>query len=637
MATNIEELRRLVREGIEKRYCKSFLPLLAYDERLGFELDFMEKYGRVDYMLLAKKIVDVVTSAGGIVGPGRGAAPASMVCYALGITDVWSGELLFEQFMNESQNDKRTFVCIDVDKRGYEAFRSWLDASGYEWSIEERRTMFAPECFIINGMSIGVTHVTSLDLMAEVKSLLAESGKPYPDFANIEVLDHDAMLVFALGESGDIPGYEAPGLRNACFEIGPFDIGELENLYALSYPGNLAMRPEYIRRRCGTGGSLDSKDEYYRHPMLRSIFESTLGIQIYHEQIILTVRKLGGFSRCEAYKCQRAIGKLMLEKIAAYKAKFIDGCLENAEFRKGGFADEAKARNTATEIWNDLERYGRYSFMRAHCVAAANLAYRLSYLKAHYPAEWVFAKAKCALYKAEQPKTEKIPKQFDYNHIRMALEQGSKVTLLIRHAERPPLDPSDTSFGEKLSITESGKDAARRLGLKLADMIPPKSVKFCASGTFRTIQTACSIMDGLYGEHDINKRYDVSIEDVLGGGSPFFGDLDERMALIGKGEYMKSLNGYFKTGEVQGYRPLKGATAAMQSALEAMHGKDSNLVIAVTHDINVAAFLAGKGVVTEFDLDKWPHYLDAVGIIDDGFEKEFGCLRWDTMFDRIDL
>ena len=131
MATNIEELRRLVREGIEKRYCKSFLPLVAYDERLGFELDFMEKYGRVDYMLLAKKIVDVVTSAGGIVGPGRGAAPASMVCYVLGITDVWSGELLFEQFMNESQNDKRTFVCIDVDKRGYEAFRSWLDASGY--------------------------------------------------------------------------------------------------------------------------------------------------------------------------------------------------------------------------------------------------------------------------------------------------------------------------------------------------------------------------------------------------------------------------------------------------------------------------------------------------------------------------
>ena len=41
-----------------------------------------------------------------------------------------------------------------------------------------------------------------------------------------------------------------------------------------------------------------------------------------------------------------------------------------------------------------------------------------------------------------------------------ALLSGAHVTLLVRHAERPPLEPGDTTFGATLPITERGREMA---------------------------------------------------------------------------------------------------------------------------------------------------------------------------------
>lgn len=49
------------------------------------------------------------------------------------------------------------------------------------------------------------------------------------------------------------------------------------------------------------------------------------------------------------------------------------------------------------------------------------------------------------------------------------LDNGGGVTLLIRHAERPPLDPGDKTFGASLSLTENGWRWARYFGLMLAN------------------------------------------------------------------------------------------------------------------------------------------------------------------------
>ena len=54
------------------------------------------------------------------------------------------------------------------------------------------------------------------------------------------------------------------------------------------------------------------------------------------------------------------------------------------------------------------------------------------------------------------------------------LDNGGRVTLLIRHAECPPLDPSDLTFGASLSLTENGWRWAHDFGLMLTNNLLSK-------------------------------------------------------------------------------------------------------------------------------------------------------------------
>lgn len=221
--------------------------------------------------------------------------------------------------------------------------------------------------------------------------------------------------------------------------------------------------------------------------------------------------------------------------------------------------------------------------------------------------------------------------------IEEAVKNGGNAVFLLRHAERPPLDPSDTTFGVNLPITERGRDAAWRYGVKLSRIADPRAVRTYASETLRTRQTADCIWEGLL-EGRSGAPGAVTLLPELGGESPFFGRLDERMALISEGRYRDRLNDYFRDGIQLGYKPLAGAMKRMEEALSGLAEEGVSLVVAVTHDINVAAFLAGRGIETEFDEGLWPHYLDAAVILRAGNgETKYGYVRHDSSFDGFDL
>ena len=223
--------------------------------------------------------------------------------------------------------------------------------------------------------------------------------------------------------------------------------------------------------------------------------------------------------------------------------------------------------------------------------------------------------------------------------IKDALEDGCNVSMLIRHAERPPLEPGDQTFGASLALTERGWRMARQFGAMLVNTAHARSVAFYASGTFRTVQTACGMAMGLDAVSPANSiARKIRLAEFLGSDSPFFGMLEDRMALAAEGRYHERLNEYFKGGVLPGYRPLGRATGGMEARLHALHRSGENLVVAVTHDINVAAFLAGRGVVSSFTDETWPDYLDSAVVIEtrDG-NREYGFIRWDKRFEGIDL
>lgn len=89
-------------------------PLNAEEQqRLDFELDLIEKKGFIDYFLVVADLVREMKKIM-LVGPGRGSAAGSFVCYLLNITtlDPIKHGLMFERFIDITRLD---FPDIDID------------------------------------------------------------------------------------------------------------------------------------------------------------------------------------------------------------------------------------------------------------------------------------------------------------------------------------------------------------------------------------------------------------------------------------------------------------------------------------------------------------------------------------------
>lgn len=86
----------------------------AYRERLAYELEVIEKMGYTNYYLIVWDICNYAHRQQIMLGPGRGSGAASLVAYALKITDVdpLQYDLLFERFLNP---DRVSLPDFDLD------------------------------------------------------------------------------------------------------------------------------------------------------------------------------------------------------------------------------------------------------------------------------------------------------------------------------------------------------------------------------------------------------------------------------------------------------------------------------------------------------------------------------------------
>ena len=86
----------------------------VYLDRIAEELSIIKDKAFASYFLVVADMITWAKSNNIMVGPGRGSAAGSLVCYALGITDVdpIKYDLLFFRFINPERND---FPDIDTD------------------------------------------------------------------------------------------------------------------------------------------------------------------------------------------------------------------------------------------------------------------------------------------------------------------------------------------------------------------------------------------------------------------------------------------------------------------------------------------------------------------------------------------
>ena len=194
---------------------------------------------------------------------------------------------------------------------------------------------------------------------------------------DIDNIPHDDKKTFELYSRGDTTGifqFESDGMKKHLKSLKPNQFEDLIAMNALYRPGPMDYIPNYISRKHGKETivyDLDVMEEYLKE---------TFGITVYQEQVMRLSQKIAGFTRGEADTLRKAMGKKIRKKLDEMKPKFMEGANANGHDVK-----------TAQKIWEDWEKFAEYAFNKSHSTCYAYVSYRMAYLKAHYPAEFMAA------------------------------------------------------------------------------------------------------------------------------------------------------------------------------------------------------------------------------------------------------
>lgn len=192
----------------------------------------------------------------------------------------------------------------------------------------------------------------------------------------------------------------------------------------------------------------------------------------------------------------------------------------------------------------------------------------------------------------------------DLADIRLVLQQGCRIALLMRHSERPPIRADDKEFGRHLGLTPSGIEMATAAGRQLKGI---RDVCFSASPMTRCRLTARHFAEGMGFTHPV-----VHDDEKLGVRGFYYEDPYAVQDIMRQQGYMAYMQEYLLNGIAPHSCPIGPATDQLACWLQ--QRTTTQLGVYVTHDIFVAAFLTGLKVRT-FTSEDWVGFLHGAAVI----------------------
>jgi broad specificity phosphatase PhoE len=192
----------------------------------------------------------------------------------------------------------------------------------------------------------------------------------------------------------------------------------------------------------------------------------------------------------------------------------------------------------------------------------------------------------------------------DFKSVKQFLAEGCKVSLLIRHSERPPIVPGDTTFGHALALTPQGEVMAREAGAGLCGF---EDVRFLSSPMMRCMMTA-----KYFGEGMGVKCPEVVEEATLGLKNFYYDDIEKLPGEMMRRGYINYMLDYLTTGSAPYSHDVAVATPKMVAWLQEQ--TTTPLTVMVSHDIFIAALLTGVRA-RHFTAGDWLWYLQGAALI----------------------
>jgi DNA polymerase-3 subunit alpha len=219
--------------------------------------------------------------------------------------------------------------------------------------------------------------IEQLDKFTDILNLIEKNtGRKINLYSDVEYDDPEVYRYFANGWLSDIFQFSAKGLCAYTQKLKPKNMDDVVAALSLFRPGPMenGFHMDYIALKNG-----EKEPEY---PIgTEEILKNTYSVWIYQEQIIKAVQILAGFTEEEADIARAAIGKKKMDKIKKLRPKFVNGYVER-------FGEKGVTKESAEALWEQMEKFGSYSFNRSHSASYAINAYNSLWLKVHYPLEF---------------------------------------------------------------------------------------------------------------------------------------------------------------------------------------------------------------------------------------------------------
>lgn len=191
-------------------------------------------------------------------------------------------------------------------------------------------------------------------------------------FDEIPLNDKKAIEIFNNADTIGIFQFESDGMVNFLRKLKVNTMDDIFAAIALFRPGPMKNIPTYIKRKNGR----ELVD--YIHPSLEKILKPTYGIMIYQEQIMQIAREMADYSLGEADILRKAMSKKKKEILLKEEKKFTSRAL------KKGYD-----KTLVSRVYNLMLKFAEYGFNKSHSIGYSIVAYKMAYLKAYYPKNFI--------------------------------------------------------------------------------------------------------------------------------------------------------------------------------------------------------------------------------------------------------
>jgi error-prone DNA polymerase len=458
-------LRRLVEDGLRWRFPAGVPAKVA--GLAEHELALVAELGYEPFFLTVHDVVRYARGQG-ILCQGRGSAANSVVCYALGITEVDPARMsmLFERFVSRERNEPPD-IDVDFEHERREEVIQYV----YRKYGRERAALAATViCYRTRSALRDVGKALGLqnsNLLCELASTLRGFPRHLSQHVGGFVISRGPLCELVPVENAAMPGrsviqwdkddLEALGLlkvdvlalgmltaiRKAlqlinlridqvpaedpavyrmiqkADTVGVFQIESRAQMSMLPRlrPENfydLVIEVAIVRPGPIQGGMVHPylrrrrglEPVEYPSPEVKKVLERTLGVPIFQEQVMELAMVAAGFTPGEADRLRRSM--------AAWKRS---GGLEPFEERlKSGMRRNGYRAEFADALYRQILGFGEYGFPESHSASFALLVYVSAWIKCHHPAAF------CAALLNSQPMGFYAPAQLAQDARRHGVE-----------------------------------------------------------------------------------------------------------------------------------------------------------------------------------------------------------------------